>query len=148
MRKITLVFTLIFAALLLFASCDYLDFDIPFLDVETDTEEPGQHTHEYGEIQSDSDSHFNICRCGDVINSEPHVEGKNGICTVCAYVVRDVFDVSVSADEGINITTTVYSVNRGDSLYFSVSTEQNRSLTVVGADKLSEEIYGNLVIHQ
>ena len=139
---------MIFAALSLLASCDYVDIDIPFLDAGEDTQEPQSHTHEYGEIQSDADSHFNACRCGDVINSEAHVEGENGTCTICAYVMRDIFNVSIFADAGVNLTSTVYSVKRGDSLSFSVSTEQDRSLTAVGADKLSEEVYGNLVIYQ
>ena len=144
--KRSMLLLILILAVMLFASCDYVDIDVPFLD-DTDAEEPQLHTHLYGELKSDINSHYYSCSCGDVTGSEAHVEGENGICTVCAYVIRDVFTVSVVADEGVNITGTTYSVLRGESLYFSVSAGSEYSVTVFGAEKLSEEKYGNIIIY-
>ena len=145
-RKLLLV-TVIALALVLFASCDYLDInlDLPFID--NGVAEPQKHVHEYGVLEWDSAGHFNKCQCGDVINFEPHADSEYGICSVCAHPLRDVLTVTVEADENVNLTATTYSVKRYGTLTFKASVDSRYGVTVTGAAIVSEEIYGDLVIY-
>lgn len=148
MKRKALSFMLIALSLMLFASCDYvnLDFEIPFMD-DGGSAEPIEHVHSYTEAKSDAVAHFYSCQCGEIINAEPHIDDGDGVCNVCAYVVREFLTVSVVADEFVNITFPTYYVKRGEVLSFNVSAGEEYSVTVVGAEVLSEEIYGSLVIY-
>ena len=148
MKRKALLLMLIALSLMLFASCDYvnLDFEIPFMD-DGGSAEPMEHVHSYTEAKSDAVAHFYSCQCGEIINAEPHIDDGDGVCNVCAYVVREFLTVSVVADEFVNITFPTYYVKRGEDLSFNVSAGEEYSVTVVGAEVLSEEIYGSLVIY-
>lgn len=148
MKRKALLLMLIALSLMLFASCDYvnLDFEIPFMD-DGGSAEPIEHVHSYTEAKSDAVAHFYSCQCGEIINAEPHIDDGDGVCNVCAYVVREFLTVSVVADEFVNITFPTYYVKRGEDLSFNVSAGEEYSVTVTGAEVLSEEIYGSLVIY-
>ena len=147
MIKKLLLITVIALAFVLLASCDYLDInlDLPFMD--NGAQEPQKHVHEYGVLEWDSAGHFNKCQCGDVINFEPHVDSEYGICGVCAYLLRDVLTVTVEAEENVNLTANTYSVKRYGTLTFKASVDSRYGVTVTGAEIVSEEIYGDLVIY-
>ena len=146
MKRLALLTVFIAFSLVLLTSCDYLDVDLPFLD-NIGAGEETKHIHNYTESMSDADAHFYACRCGDVTDVEPHVDSDDGICSVCAYVMRDILTVTVTADECINLTASEYYVKRGEGLIFSISAGREYSVMLVGAEVLSLEIYGDLIVY-
>ena len=145
MKKIALLTVFILLSVLIFSSCEYLDVDIPFLN--NLSAEETKHTHSYTEQMSDANAHFYACQCGDVTDVEPHLDHGDGVCSVCAYVVRDILTVTVLADECINLTASEYYVKRGEDLTFGISAGIEYSVTLVGAEIISSEIYGDLVVY-
>ena len=140
-KKILALFLVL--TLLFLSSCDIIDTYFG-----EGSEDAPEHEHTYGDLLSDAISHYTECPCGNSGINEPHSDANDdGICDVCAYVVRNVLIVSVSADSIINLTSSIFSVERGGSLTFSVSLSSAYALEADGAEIIDSEPYGDLVIY-
>ena len=139
-------FTVLAFALVFLGSCDYVDLTDFIKD--TEEEQPEKHQHSYGEILGDYTSHYRECSCGDIVESYPHADvDLDGFCDGCKYSIRELMAVTVEADEHVNLTDKRFEVVRGETFEFIFSVGSEYEVSLDGAEMLSKEEYGTLIIY-
>ena len=146
MKRIIIYLTVLALALVFLGSCDYIDLT-DFLK-DTEEEQHEKHQHSYGELLSDYVAHYRSCACGDIAESYPHTDDDlDGFCDGCKYSLRELMTVTVQANEHVNLTDKRFEVVRGEHFEFSFSVGNEYAVTLEGAELVSEEIYGVLIVY-